>query len=58
MIKLKVVAAKQGMSDEEFFRVALKLHDLKLGSFDDCVQALKNNKFDEADAVKELQLKK
>lgn len=55
-LKLRIVASPK-MTDEEFFRLALRLHDLKLGSFDECVQALKNHNCDEAEALKELQRK-
>lgn len=54
VLKLRVIASPK-VSDEEFFRIALKLHQLSLGSFDQCVQALKNTKCDEAEAIKELQ---
>lgn len=54
VLKLKV---KKIINETEFFQVALKLHEAGLGSFDDCVAALKEANSDEAAAVKLLQRK-
>mmetsp|Transcript_48624 Transcript_48624/g.66064 ORF Transcript_48624/g.66064 Transcript_48624/m.66064 type:complete len:278 (-) Transcript_48624:190-1023(-) len=54
VLKLKV---KKLINETEFFSVALKLHEAGLGSFDDCVAALKEANSDEAAAVKLLQRK-
>lgn len=54
VLKLRV---KKSIDETEFYKVALKLHEAGLGSFDDCVAALKESNSDEAAAVKLLQRK-
>lgn len=54
VLKLKV---KKTINETEFFQTALKLHESGLGSFDDCVAALKEANSDEAAAIKLLQRK-
>ena len=36
------------------FKLAMKLHEMKLGSFDECVQAIRDNKCDESKTIEAL----
>jgi hypothetical protein len=56
-LKFKVVRPMP-MSETEFYEQALKLHEQKHGSFDECVAALKSQNYDVAEAIKHLSLNK
>jgi len=54
--KVRVVSPSSQIDEMQLFQLALKLHnDLKLGSFDDCVNAARVNNCDEAATVIYLQ---
>jgi len=54
--KVLIKAANEQFDEMQLYTLALKLHnELKLGSFDDCVEAARTNKCDEAKTVIYLQ---
>ena len=56
-LKLKVVMPVDYNSEIELYKLAMKLHEQGLGSFDDCVVAVKNANCDEQAAIKAMQRK-
>lgn len=60
-LKIKIVAPQSPLDENaeiEMYRIAYKLHDLKLGkSFEDCLNAVKQVNCNEAEAIKVLQSK-
>jgi hypothetical protein len=56
-LKLKVVMPSDYNDEVELYKLALKLADQGLGSFDECVIAVKNANCDEQAAIKVLQRK-
>ena len=56
-IKVMCVLDKQ-VTEVEIYKLAIKLHEqLKLGSLDDCIKAVRSTECDEAESIKALQQK-
>jgi len=53
-VQLKVVA-QQAHTDVEIAKLAIKLSEMNLGSFEECAKAVKENDCDEAKTIKALQ---
>jgi len=56
-IKIKVTLPKQQFDELEIYKLAIKLHEMNLGSFEECAKAVKDNGCDETASTKALQRK-
>jgi hypothetical protein len=56
-IQLKVTLPKAQVDELEIYKLAIKLHELNLGSFEECAKAVKDQNCDEANSIKALQRK-
>ena len=56
-IQLKVTLPKGQVDELEIYKLAIKLHEMNLGSFEECAKAAKENGCDEASTTKALQRK-
>jgi len=56
-IQIKVTLPKTQIDELEIYKLAIKLHELNLGSFEECAKAVKDNRCDEALSTKALQRK-
>ena len=54
-IQLKVTLPKPQVDELEIYKLAIKLHEMNLGSFEECAKAVKEHDCDEADSIKALQ---
>lgn len=54
-IQLRVTLPKNHVDELEIYKLAIKLHEMNLGSFEECAKAVKDNSCDEANSVKALQ---
>jgi len=56
-IQLKITLPKAQVDELEIYKLAIKLHELNLGSFEECAKAVKEQSCDEANSIKALQRK-
>jgi len=56
-LKMKIVRPNDYNDEIELYKLALKLQEQGLGSFDECVLAVKNSNCDEQAAILALQRK-
>lgn len=56
-IQVKVSLPKAQVDELEIYKLAIKLHEMNLGSFEECAKAVKDNCCDEATSIKVLQRK-
>lgn len=56
-IQLKVTLPKPQVDELEIYKLAIKLHEMNLGSFEECAKAAKENGCDEATSIQALQRK-
>jgi len=54
-IQLKVMFPAAQVDELEVYKLAIKLHEMNLGSFEECAKAVKDNNCNEANTVKALQ---
>jgi len=52
---LKVTFPAAQVDELEVYKLAIKLHEMNLGSFEDCAKAVKDNNCNEANTIKALQ---
>lgn len=56
-IQLKVTFPSGEVDELEIYKLAIKLHEMNLGSFEECAKAVKENGCDEATSIEVLQRK-
>ena len=54
-IQLKVMFPAAQVDELEVYKLAIKLHEMNLGSFEECTKAVKDNNCVEAASIKALQ---
>ena len=56
-LQLRVTLPRPQVDELEVYKLAIKLHELNLGSFEECAKAVKDHDCDEANSIKALQRK-
>jgi len=56
-IQLKVTLPTAQIDELEIYKLAIKLCEMNLGSFEECAKVVKDNNCDEANSLKALQRK-
>jgi len=56
-VQLKVTVPKNPVDELDIYKLAIKLHEMNLGSFEECAKAVKTNCCDEAASIQALQRK-
>ena len=56
-IRIKIAVPETQVDEFEIYKLAIKLCEMNLGSFEECIKAAKDNYCDEATALQALQNK-